>query len=169
METVTLLPSAVAVSSILPSPASLATVTEPPPSTVAFEDSAPGTIAQVALAPVGQPLSSSTSARKANLSPGRSSFLEGFTSRRAGSPAGPVQRVGRGCGSGGGGFDAADALGAEVGAALALAAGGASPSRRTSENDRERVTEALQVVSLMTSSYCPVSFKEIVVSVAEMV
>jgi len=35
------------------------------------------------------------------------------------------------------------------GGALALVAGGASPSRRTRENDRERTTDALHVVFSM--------------------
>ena len=48
-------------------------------------------------------------------------------------------------------------------------AGGVSPSRWTRVKERERVTEALQVASLMLHWYSPVSLSWMVESVAEMV
>ena len=77
---------------------------------------------QVVFVPVPQPLASTTEARNWNVSPGRTSFFEGRTSRRAGSP-GDSQAAGLGSGG---------ALGSALGgggAALALATGFSSGTR----------------------------------------
>src|SRR5262245_39503424 len=134
--------------SSFPSGASAATLTVPVASTLAFAASGPGAIDHAGRVPVGQPAASGTAAGNVNFSPARSSFLPGCTSRRAGSPALPAQRdagFGSGAGGGFGGGGAGVALGA-AGAALALGVGGVSPSRRTSENDRDRTTLARHVV-----------------------
>jgi hypothetical protein len=93
----------------------------------------------------------------------RSSFFAGCTSSRAGSPALPATHFALGFGSGAG-FGGAVATGAAL--AVALAAGGSSPSRFTSEYDRDRVAVAEHVESLITHWYCAVSLSEIDVSLA---
>src|SRR5436190_21049752 len=104
---VTPLPAIEAVSSSLPSPASSAIRTPPPGSTLALEARGPAAMLQVGFTPTGHPSESRTIARKPNRSPGRRILREGETSRRAGSPAVPVQLFGAGRG-----------LGAETGVAV---------------------------------------------------
>jgi hypothetical protein len=100
---------------------------------------------------------------------------DGVTSSRAGSPGASHARgvagfASEATGAGGGaGAALGGALGGGGALAGALAAGASSPSRRTSEYERERVTDAAQVVSWMMNWYCPVSVIVMLESVAEVV
>jgi hypothetical protein len=104
------------------------------------------------------------------------SFRDGVTSSRAGSPGLAQFRTTAGFASGGGvaacaALGGVEAMGGAEGAALAvaLAAAGVSPSRRTSVYERVRVTDAVQFCSWITNWYWPVSFIEIDESVADVV
>ncbi len=120
-------------------------------------------IFQVGAIESAHPFASSTRARNVNCSPGRMSFREGRTSRRAGGPV-SLQRFGGGLGFSG----AAGAFGSG-GGAEAAGWGGGSPCRWIKRNDRVRRTLAVQFCPSITNWYWPVSSKLMALSVALMV